>query len=102
MSRAILTALIAAIILIAAAPAAASLGSDVRQGRVLAARVGAGGTTCAQLGAADLEHIGESVMDRAIGSRAGHAAINARMAAVMGAGAAERMHQALGRRFAGC
>ena len=39
-------------------------------------------------------------MERTVGTRAAHAALNQRMASVMGTSAAERMHQLMGRRYA--
>ena len=41
-------------------------------------------------------------MERRVGSRAAHAAMNQRMASMMGSAAEERMHQLMGRRYADC
>jgi len=41
-------------------------------------------------------------MERTVGSRSTHQAMNARMDAIMGIENSDRMHQAIGRRYAGC
>lgn len=58
-------------------------------------------TRCAGLSAADFERLGEQAMERMTGSISVHAALDRRMAAVMGPAAAARMHELMGRRFAG-
>jgi hypothetical protein len=98
----LLVALMASAVLIAAAPAAASLATEVAAGRDVARHLQAGSTSCDQLEAADFEHLGEYVMDRMLGSRAAHEAMNARMSAMLGAANGERMHELMGRRYAGC
>lgn len=80
----------------------ASLSNEVNAGKAIAARVDAGTATCENLSTADFEQLGEYVMDRMVGSRSAHQAMNARMDAMMGAENADRMHQALGRRYADC
>ena len=100
-----LTALLTAAMafgLLAAAPALAALSDEVAAGRTVAARLQSGQASCQHLRSSDFEHLGEYVMDRMVGSRATHEAMNARMDAMMGATNADRMHQALGRRYAGC
>lgn len=100
-----LTALLVATIavgLLAAAPALAALSDEVTAGRVVAARLQRGQVSCQSLSNSDFEHLGEYVMDRMVGSDATHEAMNARMNQVLGAENGDQMHQALGRRYAGC
>ena len=100
-----LTALVIAAIavaLLAAVPALAALGDEVSAGRALDARLQSGQANCQNLSNSDFEHLGEYVMDRTVGSRAAHQAMNARMDAVMGPANTDRMHEGLGRRYAGC
>ncbi|HEX6618654.1 MAG TPA: hypothetical protein VF024_03290 [Solirubrobacteraceae bacterium] len=82
--------------------ALASVGAEQAAGRALAQQVQSGKRSCDSLSADDLDHIGEFVMGRMIGSSSAHEAMNARMIAVIGAPAESRMHQVLGARFAGC
>jgi hypothetical protein len=100
-----LTALLIAVIavgLLTAAPALAALSNEASAGQTVAARLQSGQASCHTLSNSDFEHLGEYVMDRMVGSRATHEAMNARMDAMMGSKNADRMHQALGRRYAGC
>lgn len=100
-----LTALIlttTALGLLGAAPALAALSDEVSAGRTVAARLHGGQASCASLSSSEFEQLGEYVMDRTVGSRLLHQAMNARMEATMGADNADRMHEALGRRYAGC
>ena len=83
-------------------PALASVAAEQQTGRALAQQVQSGQRSCDSLSAEDLDHIGEFVMGRMIGSTTTHEAMNARMIAVVGAQAESRMHQVLGARFAGC
>ncbi len=85
-----------------ATPALASVAGEQQAGQALAQQVQSGKRACDSLSAEDLDHIGEFVMGRMIGSTAVHEAMNARMTAVMGATAESRMHQVLGARFVGC
>jgi hypothetical protein len=98
----LLAVLAAAIVAVGAVPAGASLGDEVAAGAQVAKRVDAGAVTCSKLADSDFEHLGEYVMERMLGSRAAHRAMNDRMASMMGDANAERMHELLGRRFAGC
>ena len=98
----ILAALVASMLAFGAASAYASLSDEVSSGRAIAARVDAGTTACKTLSTTEFEHLGEYVMERMVGSRSAHEAMNGRMEAIIGAGNADRMHQALGRRYAGC
>ena len=94
--------LIAAVLAVIAAPALASPADEVAAGREVAQRLQAGATSCNKLSDADFEHLGEYVMERMLGSRATHRAMNDRMTAMMGDANTERMHELMGRRYAGC
>jgi hypothetical protein len=85
-----------------AAPAFASLGDEVSAGQAVANELQSGKATCRSLSATQFEHLGEYVMDRMAGSRAAHEAMNARMEQAIGAENTDRMHELMGRRFAGC
>jgi hypothetical protein len=98
----ILIAVLASVLAFGASSAFASLSDEVNAGQAFAARVDAGTATCESLSAADFEHLGEYVMERTVGSRSTHQAMNARMDAIMGAENSDRMHQAIGRQYAGC
>ena len=88
--------------LILAPPAFASLGGEVSAGQSVAAGLQSGATACNDLSNTQFEHLGEYVMDRMIGSRAAHEAMNARMTQAIGTENTDRMHQLMGRRFGGC
>ncbi len=91
-----------ATMLLAAGPGLAALAGEVSAGQSVAQRLQSGRADCQSLRSTDFEHLGEYVMDRMVGSRAGHQAMNARMDAMMGEANADRMHELLGRRYAGC
>ncbi len=95
-------ALVVAALGVGVSPALASVAAEQQAGRALARQVQSGQRSCDSLSADDLDHIGEFVMGRMIGSTRTHEAMNARMIAVIGAKAESRMHQVLGARFAGC
>ena len=57
---------------------------------------------CSRLATDDFEHLGEYVMERMLGSRPAHEAMNERMASMLGDANSERMHELMGRRYAGC
>ena len=99
-ARAVLLALLSAAVM--APPAFAALGDEVTAGAGIARQLQAGSATCATLSDADFEHLGEYAMGRWVGAPSSHAAMNQRMAAVMGGSGADRMHQLMGRRYAGC
>jgi hypothetical protein len=82
--------------------ALASVASEQQAGQKLAEQVQTRDRSCKSLSANDLDHIGEFVMGRMIGSTAAHEAMNARMTQAVGAQAESRMHQILGARFVGC
>jgi hypothetical protein len=98
----VVVVLCGAAFVLAAVPALASLGGEVAAGRQVAQRVDTGAVTCSGLEDTDFEHLGEYVMGRMLGSSSTHAAINARMAAMIGDTSAEGMHELMGRRYAGC
>ncbi len=98
----IVTGILLATLALGAAPALASLSSEVNAGRVIAARVDSRQATCRSLSGSQLEHLGEYVMQRMLGSTPLHQAMDQRMEAMMGSSYADRMHQALGARYAGC
>lgn len=98
----LLMAVVLAALLLAGGPAAASLGGDAAAGGQLSERVQAGRVRCDRLSGADFDRLGEYAMDRMTGSRVVHAALDRRMAAMMGSASAERMHELVGRRFARC
>lgn len=99
-----ITLLIVAVALVLLAPAAsfASLADEQTQGRQLVAHVHSGAVSCKALSAEQLDHIGEYVMGRALGSTTAHQAMNDRMTLMMGGAAESRMHQVLGARYVGC
>ena len=84
------------------AAARASLVDEQHQGQNLIAQLQAGTKTCRELSANDLDHIGEYVMFRALGSTTLHQAMSDRMIAMLGEQGETRMHQLLGSRYAGC
>jgi hypothetical protein len=102
--RAIAIATITALTLLVALPtsAGASLSGDVQQGQGLAQSLRSGQTSCASLSSGDFELIGEYAMGRYLADPAAHEAMNRRMAAMIGQAGEERMHVALGHRYAGC
>jgi hypothetical protein len=62
----------------------------------------AGATSCAKLSDGDFGRLGQHVAQQLVGSPASFEAMNQRMDAVLGAAAADRMRQLMGRRYAGC
>ena len=84
------------------AVARASLAGDQQQGQNLIAQLQSGAKTCRDLSAGDLDHIGEYVMLRALGSTTLHQAMNDRMIAMLGEQGESRIHQLLGARYARC
>ena len=90
------------LVLLAPAPAFASLADEQSQGRTLVAQLQSGAKSCGDLTTTDFEHVGEYVMGRALGSTSAHEAMNTRMRQYMGQQGEERMHQLMGERFTGC
>jgi len=96
-------ALIAVIVmLLAPASSWASLPDEQRQGQSVAGQLEAGAKSCDDLSVEDFDHIGEYVMGRALGSTTLHQAMNRRMRLMMGDQSERRMHELMGKRFAGC
>ena len=89
-------------VLMAVPVASGGLTSEVQQGQRLSDAVRSGQQQCSSLSATDFEVIGEYAMDRFLGNRAAHVAMNQRMVAMMGAAGERRMHIALGYRSTGC
>jgi hypothetical protein len=98
----ILVAVFAGILAFGTSSALASPSDEVSAGKATAARVDAGIASCGSLSATDFEHLGEYVMERMSGSRSAHEAMNARMEAMNGSKSSDRVHEAIGRRYAGC
>jgi hypothetical protein len=97
-----LLATVFAALLLAAAPAFASLADEVTAGQTVVARLQSGKAACQSLTASDFEHLGEYVMEHMVGSRSIHAALNPRMDRMMGSENTDRMHELLGGSYAGC
>lgn len=57
---------------------------------------------CAELDSADFDAIGEFAMGRMLGGSQAHAAMDEVTTRMMGASGLDRMHEAMGQRFAGC
>jgi hypothetical protein len=104
MPRRVLAVFVAALTapLIAASPAVASLADEVLAGQAVAAQLQSGQASCKTLSDTQFERLGEHVMDRMVGSRAAHAAMNQRMTQAIGAENLAPMHELMGRRYAGC
>jgi hypothetical protein len=94
--------LVATMLAFGGSSAYASLSDEVNAGKAVAVSVDAGTASCKNLSTTDFEHLGEYLMDRMVGSRSAHQAMNTRMDAMIGAENTDRMHEALGRRYAGC
>ena len=98
----ILVAAVTGALLLATAPAFASVANEVAAGRSVANQLQNGGASCSTLSNTEFEHLGEYVMERMVGSRAAHAAMDQRMSQAMGGENTDRMHELMGRSFAGC
>jgi hypothetical protein len=90
------------LLLLAPGAAFASLTGEESLGRDLAAQLQSGAKTCRDLSADDLEHIGEYVTGRALGSTGAHEAMNERMRVMIGQQGEVRMHQVMGARYTAC
>jgi hypothetical protein len=97
----VLLAVFAALLLVPSA-AFASLAGEQRQGGQLLAQLKSGAKACSDLSAEDFDHIGEYAIGRALGSTSTHQAMNDRMRLMLGDQGEQRMHERMGRRFAGC
>lgn len=78
------------------------LAGKQQQGQNLIAQLQSGAKTCRDPSADDLDHIGENLMFRALGSTTLHQPMNDRMIAMLGEHGESRMHQLLGAQYAGC
>ena len=83
-------------------PAAANVTSEVQRGQQLAMRFAPASSPARRSPTDDFELVGEYAMDRFLGNRATHEAMNQRMVAMMGQAGERRMHIALGYRCIGC
>ena len=99
---AFVTVLAAWVAALSAGPALASRADEVAAGRQVAQELRDGKAECGRLAADDFEHLGEYVMERMLGSRSAHEAMNERMASMLGESNSERMHELMGRQYAGC
>ena len=99
LARSVLAAL-AALVLAAATPAAASVADEQGEGAALLRALGSGERDYGALSARDFERVGEYWMGRMLGSTRAHEAMNARMSRMMGASGEERMHELMGQRYA--
>ncbi len=99
---AIVTVLAAWVMALNAGPGLASVAAEVAACRQVAQGLRGGKAECSRLATDDFEHLGEYVMERMLGSRTVHEAMNDRMASMLGDANSERMHELTGRRYAGC
>ena len=99
---AFVTVLAASVMAFGAGPALATLADEVAAGRQIAQELRDGRAECSRLATDDFEHLGEYVMERMLGSRSAHEAMNERMASMLGNANGERMHELMGRRYTGC
>jgi hypothetical protein len=74
----------------------------VRQGQRLSDFLRSGQQRCSDRSADDFELIGEYAMGRYLANLEAHAAMNRRMALMMGRAGEQRMRAALGHRYSGC
>lgn len=82
--------------------AGASVTQEEQAGSRLLGELESGKLRCAEVSGSDFDHIGEYVMGRMFGSPRAHEAMNNMMSTMMGSGSEQQMHEAMGRRFAGC
>ena len=97
---AFVTLLVALVLVVTSAQA--DLASEVNQGHRLADAIRSNERQCSELSADDFELIGEYAMDRFLGNRATHEAMNQHMVRMMGDAGERRMHITLGYRYTGC
>lgn len=84
------------------ATAAPTLAQEEQRGEAIAESVRSGARQCSDLSSDDFELIGEYTMGRYLGDDGAHAAMNERMALMMGEVGERRMHTALGYRYTSC
>ncbi len=82
--------------------ASASVAQEEQAGSRALGELESGKLRCAEVSGSEFDHIGEYVMGRMFGSPRAHEAMNNMMSIMMGASSEQQMHEAMGRRFAGC
>ncbi len=82
--------------------AGASVTQEEQAGSRVLGELESGKLRCAEVSGSDFDHVGEYVMGRMFGSPRAHEAMNNMMSTMMGPGSEQQMHEAMGRRFAGC
>jgi Short C-terminal domain len=87
---------------VAPALARASTAQEEARGAKLVREIESGKLRCEQAGGDDFELIGEYAMGRMFASPEQHEAMNQMMVRMMGSAGESRVHEAMGRRFAGC
>lgn len=92
----------ATILLLAPSSAGATTAQEEGQGAQVLRELEAGKVECGDLSGEDFDHLGEYVMGRMFASSGSHEAMDEVMARMMGSGSETRVHEAMGRRFAGC
>ena len=85
-----------------AATALAAGSAEEQRGADLLTAVERGETDCAELDSADFDAIGEFAMGRMLGGSQAHEAMDEVTTRMMGASGLDRMHEAMGQRFADC
>lgn len=100
-STLIMRATATGLLLLALALPDRAAGQAARGGELLG-RLASGAVTCADTTRSEFAVVGEHVMERMLGSRPLHEAMDRRLVATMGARGAARAHADMGRRFAGC
>jgi hypothetical protein len=84
------------------APAANATPQEEQQGSQILSELESEKLECGEASASDFELVGEYAMGRMFGSPSQHEAMNQMMSRAMGAHGEESVHEAMGRRFAGC
>ena len=82
--------------------AGASVTQEEQTGSRVLGELESGKLRCAEVSGSDFDHVGEYVMGRMFGSPRAHEAMNNMMSTMMGPDSEQQMHEAMGRRFAGC
>jgi hypothetical protein len=99
----LLWAVLSAAALLAFVPGIAqATGQEEEQGAAVLREIEAGKLRCDQIAAGDFELVGEYAMGRMFATAQQHEAMNQMMVRMIGAGGERRVHEAMGRRFAGC
>ncbi|MBK5220004.1 MAG: SHOCT domain-containing protein [Thermoleophilia bacterium] len=82
--------------------AVASTAQEEQEGSKILRELESGKLQCNDAGAEDFERVGEYVMGRMLGSTNSHEAMDGAMSRMMGSDSEPQIHEAMGRRFAGC